>query len=141
MAKALEVYYRPDHGQEPLIVRTPDEVRRLFADWLRDFPTGSVALATVHLVEDPWGAELSVGVDGDKGVLRYSGDEPGGNGHYSRDPESGNTDPAIYYFFTADHEYPPHSEIPVTAVESAVLEFMSTGRRPTCVEWQDPRHS
>ncbi|GAA2662746.1 MULTISPECIES: Imm1 family immunity protein [Actinosynnema] len=136
MPHALKIYTRPDHGKEPLFLHTPDEVRAWFAAWRDASPAGSVDLATFYLAGDDWGPELNAGLDGDKGVLHHSGDDGTSYGFHSRDPGGSNPDEVVYYFFTADTPFPPHSEIPVAAVESAVLEFMSTGLRPTCVHWQ-----
>ncbi|MCG8917702.1 Imm1 family immunity protein [Actinokineospora sp. PR83] len=32
---------------------------------------------------------------------------------------------------------PPHAEVPVETVYSAVAEFLTTGERPTCVQWKE----
>ncbi|WP_189222822.1 Imm1 family immunity protein [Saccharothrix coeruleofusca] len=137
----MSVYYGPDHAEEPANLTSEAEVRELFAVLRGMYPEGSVALLTAYLADDPWGAELTAGINGDRGVLRYSGDEQGDAGFYSKSPTPTNAAPVVYYFYTADREFPPHSEVPLSAVEAAVLDFMATGVRPASVEWQEARRT
>jgi len=37
----------------------------------------------------------------------------------------------------AEVDFPSHCEIPRDRVEEALQEFMATGGRPSCVEWQE----
>ncbi|MFC6088781.1 Imm1 family immunity protein [Saccharothrix lopnurensis] len=43
------------------------------------------------------------------------------------------TEPVIYYYVTADTEFPPDSEVPVADVEAAVVDYLTTGHRPGSV--------
>ena len=75
-------------------------------------------LLTVVLGDDPWGLELSIGLDGCRGAVRYAGnDRPAGV--YSWNSTPSNIQPMIYYYVTAD------------------TEFLTTGGKlPTVVEWR-----
>ncbi|MCP2257189.1 Immunity protein Imm1 [Streptoalloteichus tenebrarius] len=95
-------------------------------------------LLTVVVAEDPWKSELSVGIDGDKGVLHYAGEDTPPHGVDSKSPTPTSPAPVIYNYISADTEFPPpHAEVPFPAVEAAVIEYLTTeGDRPTAVDWQ-----
>jgi hypothetical protein len=137
MAHTLNVYYEAEHADSPVTVDSPDQVRPLLAAIREKYPAGSAVLLTIVLRDDPWGPELSVGLDGDKGVLRYAGDDyPAGV--YSRNSTPTNQHPVIYYYVTADSEFPRDAEVPLSTVEAAVAQYMATaGQRPTAVDWQE----
>jgi hypothetical protein len=132
----LNVYYGAEHAESPVVLASPDEIDKLFGELRESYPVGSAVLLTVVLADDPWGPELTVGVDGDKGVLRYAGDSDP-SGVYSRSPTPTNAGPVVYYFVTADTEFPPNAEVPLPAVQAAMREYLSSvGQRPTAVGWQ-----
>ncbi|WP_158843712.1 Imm1 family immunity protein [Saccharothrix deserti] len=138
MAQALNVYYDAGHADDPVTVTTPDEVREVFAAVRGKYPAGSAVLLTIVPAADPWASELNAGIDGDVGVLRYSGeDHP--KGVYSKNPTPSNAEPVIYYYVTADTEFPPNAEVPMADVEAAVIDYLTTGQRPEVVEWQSTR--
>ncbi len=136
MAHALNVFYETDQGDDPIVLTTPDEVRALFATVRDKYPDESAVLLMIFLADDPWGSELAAGIDGDKGVLRYAGEDTPPDGLYSNNTSPSNTDRVVYYYQTSDREFPTDSEVPITAVESAVIEYMTTGQQPTVVDWQ-----
>jgi hypothetical protein len=137
VAHALNIHYNAEHADNPAVVTTPDEVRTLLATVRSTYPAGSAALLTVVVSDDPWKSELSVGIDGEKGVLHYAGEDTPPNGVYSKSPTPTNAESVVYYYVTADTEFPPDAEIPVGAVETALIEYLTTsGERPTSVDWQ-----
>ncbi|MGW9478328.1 Imm1 family immunity protein [Saccharomonospora azurea] len=94
-------------------------------------------LLTVVVADDPWKSELSVGIDGNKGVLHYSGEGTPPNGVDSENPAPSNSSPVIYYYVSADTEFPANAEIPFSTVEAAVVEYLTTeGEQPAAVDWQ-----
>lgn len=113
----------------------PAGVRPLFTRLRDTYPAGTAVLLTVVLADDPWAPELSVGIDGDMGVLRYADDDQPA-GVYSHGTSQTNARPVVYYYVIADTSFPTNTELPLAAVEAAVVEFMTTGGRPTTVEWQ-----
>jgi hypothetical protein len=132
----LNAYYTAEHADDPVVVAGPDDVAALLDAVGEKYPEGAAVLITVLVADDPWGQELSVGVDGGKGVLRYSG-HGDFRGAYSKSAEPSNAEPVIYYYVTADTEFPPNSEVPISVVQAAVAEYLATGgQRPTAVEWQ-----
>lgn len=136
MAQALNVFYEEEHTDNPVTVTTPDEVGTLLATVGEKYPEGTAVLLTAVVSDDPWGQELSVGIDGNKGVLRYSGGDHF-DGVYSKSAIPSNAEPVTYYYVTADTEFPPNSEVPLATVHAAVVEYLTTGgQQPTCVDWQ-----
>jgi Immunity protein Imm1 len=132
----LNAHYAVEHADNPVVVASADDVAALFTAVRDRYPEGAATLITVVVADDPWGQQLSAGVDGDKGVLFYSG-QRNPQGAFSKSPEPSNPEPVIYYFETADTEFPPNSEVPVSVVEAAVAEYLTTGgHQPACVEWQ-----
>ncbi|GAB3702406.1 hypothetical protein GCM10027598_00580 [Amycolatopsis oliviviridis] len=79
--------------------------------------------------------DLTVGLHGDRGTLRYADED---QEYYSKSgafplPEHGEV---IYYLGRAEFEYPDDAEIPAADARNAAQEFLSTGgARPACVEW------
>ncbi|MFC6091641.1 Imm1 family immunity protein [Saccharothrix lopnurensis] len=139
MAHTLNVYYEKQHTADPVVVTTPEDIRDLFAAVRAKYPAGTALLMTVVPADYPWASELTVGIDGDKGVLRYAGQDSPPTGCFSKSAEPSNTEPVIYYFVTADNEFPPCAEIPVTDLETALIDYMTTGQRPETIEWQTIR--
>jgi len=132
----LNAYYTTEHADDPVVVASADDVAGLLDAVREKYPDGAAVLITVLVADDPWGQELSVGVDGDKGVLRYSG-HGDFRGSYSKSVEPSNAEPVIYYYVTADSEFPPNSEVPISTVQAAVVEYLATGgQRPSAAEWQ-----
>jgi hypothetical protein len=136
VAQALNVHYKAEHADQPVVVTTAAQVRALLGSVRDTYPAGSAVLLTVVVADDPWKSELTVGVDGDKGVLHYAGEDTPPSGVYSRNPGPANPAPVLYYYVSADTEFPPDAEIPFPAVEEAVIEYLMTGARPTTVDWQ-----
>jgi len=97
---------------------------------------GSAPLAFGDLGDTP-PTVLSFGARPDGGALRfvdYRADEPG---WYSAD---GDNDETVHYSLMLDEDdFPPGSRLPLDSVRLAVAEYLATGERPTCVQWQaDP---
>ncbi len=76
---------------------------------------------------------LMVGVRGKIGVLEWFTPTRG----YI--PTNGvNTDHVDYYTFDAHvMVMEPGAEVPIEQVHAAVVEFVRTGQRPTCVQWRE----
>ncbi|WP_374059043.1 Imm1 family immunity protein [Saccharomonospora sp. NB11] len=69
--------------------------------------------------------------------MHYSGEGTPPNGVYSENPTPSNPSPVIYYYVSADTEFPANAEIPFSTVEAAVVEYLTTeGEQPAAVNWQ-----
>jgi hypothetical protein len=136
---ALDVYYARGHGDDPVTVATVDGVDALIDQVRAESPEGAPILMEVHISGDPYSQGLDVGVDGDRGVLRYSGREwP--EGVYSTGTGPADGEPLRYFYMDVDTEFPANADVPLATVRQAVREFLATnGARPTNVAWQSAR--
>ncbi|MFF2329006.1 MULTISPECIES: Imm1 family immunity protein [unclassified Streptomyces] len=137
----VQVYYCAQHADEPLIVRTPEDI-----DALIDALTAGSEFensAVLHSSERellPSGFpdhEFRVGVDGKRkvGVLSFMDEK-----NFVSLDSSGNTGGEVAYFVAENPtEFPATAEIPLALVRQAAKEFLSSGgQRPTCTQWQEP---
>lgn len=130
----IEAWYQ-GHTEIPVTVTIPGEL-----DAVLDAVVAAGALQMAQLITDgdidkP---HLFVGLNGDRGTLRYAG--AGLSVSYSKNTgtpfELPEWDEVIYYFGRADFEYPDDAEIPADEVRKAAHEFLRTGgARPIGVEW------
>ncbi|MFI6030716.1 Imm1 family immunity protein [Amycolatopsis magusensis] len=130
---ALTAYYDYQHGEQPVEIASSADVDALI-DRLRaeaDWPV----LVQLYLQEDVHGQELSIGIDGDRGVVRYSGPDAF-EGTYSKGDGPGDGDPLTYFYMGSDTPFPPNAEIPLDRVRNAAIEFLNNGERPRTLEWQ-----
>ncbi|MEU9032687.1 Imm1 family immunity protein [Streptomyces sp. NPDC048383] len=141
MRAIAQARYRKEHGDNPVLLYTPEDVDGVI-DALLDAPAGVIVqnLAQIHSLERdllPSGFpdhELMVGVDKNLqvGLISFADDE-----NYAT---LGNEDsrPGPVYFITGhDTYFPDNSEIPIHLVRQAVKEFVASGgQRPNCVQWQ-----
>jgi len=68
------------------------------------------------------------------GSLQYFGPD---HDHAATSLGAGLSDDELSYQYMGNERvFPARSEIPLPVIVSAVKEFMATGVRPTCVEWQ-----
>lgn len=118
-------------------VRTPAELDALLAQARElDYPV----LLELLDAADPYRVILDVGLNGDRGVLYYSGEDDQ-DGCYSKSgaaSDMSRPDRILYYYMLADREFPRSAEVePVDVVLRACHEYMeSDGARPSAVDWQ-----
>jgi hypothetical protein len=75
---------------------------------------------------------LAVGVRGQAGALTwYAGDDELAPANGLNEAESDN----YWTWFGHEAPMPPRSEMPIAEVYRALAEWISTHRRPTCVQW------
>ncbi|WBQ06250.1 Imm1 family immunity protein [Kribbella sp. CA-293567] len=77
--------------------------------------------------------ELRVGIDPESstGALRYT--DLSGQ-FYARGTESGRAEVRYFHSGHAD-EYPTDSVVPLDVIRRSLIEMLSTGTRPTAVQW------
>jgi hypothetical protein len=134
------------HGQrEGDVTTTPAELDamldKLAAMSLEHWPVLADVFYTEDIGRDPRsmvGPLFTVGMHLDKGVIRYS-DSPR-TAYYTKGDGPADDEPILYMYMTSDNEYPSNSEIPADLVRKAAHEYAETGRRPTCVDWQEDTH-
>ncbi|MFE3900608.1 Imm1 family immunity protein [Streptomyces sp. NPDC059153] len=137
----VQAYYREQHADEPSVVRTPEDVDALI-DALAAGPEFE-NLAVLHSSERellPSGFpdhEFMVGADGKRkvGVLSFMDEK-----NFVSLGAPGSDGGEVTYFVAGNPtEFPATAEIPLALVRQAAKEFLSCGgRRPTCVQWQEP---
>jgi hypothetical protein len=136
----VQAQYRPQHGDDPEILATPEDVDVLVDRLLgEDFDH---TIAALYLVERPLlpagvpDHEMYLAVDPQLkvGALMFM-DETGN--WASLGSTEGRTE--IHYALMGnDTQFPPYSDIPLDEVRRAGKEFLETGgRRPSCVSWQE----
>uniref|UniRef100_UPI003F49108D Imm1 family immunity protein n=1 Tax=Amycolatopsis sp. CA-096443 TaxID=3239919 RepID=UPI003F49108D len=129
----IQAWY--DRNGATTVTTAADLDRVLDAVAAMDGPT----LAELYTDGDPDKSWLEVGIDGDRGSLRYVGDDAP-NGAHSKGgafplPPGGEV---LYYYMNNPREYPDDAEIPAEVVRSAAREFLeSGGLRPSRVAWTE----
>lgn len=124
------------HTDTPVTVTTAAEL-----DAVLDEVAAAGPLQIAHLIAggDIRKPDLYVGLNNDRGTLRYWSDDAGVL--YSQNtgtpfplPEWGEI---IYYIERADFEYPDDSEIPVDTVRAAAHDFLATNgaQLPAGIKW------
>jgi Immunity protein Imm1 len=140
MAYSAEAYYTHAHTDDPVIISTPEGMDRVIDDLLAGDWEHSVA--AVYLRERPLNAagvpdhELLVAVDADTGLGALFLNAPGETHSLYSKGTTQQPDDVLYYYMGSERDFPHDSEIPVDAVRHAAKEFLATGKRPTCVQWQ-----
>ncbi|GAA2774801.1 Imm1 family immunity protein [Saccharopolyspora taberi] len=135
MTDALEIYFKQEHDEAPIIVQSEAELDAALDQFAADEP-GVRALAQLAWRDDPWRAVFEIGVyNGETGVLYYSGDSaPEGVTSLG---DNADTELEVWYFVRADTEYQRSAEVPFTAVHAAAHEYFRTGgEQPTAVNWR-----
>lgn len=122
-------------GQEPVPITDPDaldaELDRVVAE------VASADAPPLIALEATRGARtLLVGLRGPLGVLNYVDLDSGEGGFVSRGANPAAETPP-YVYFGSWTGFEDNAEIPAEQVRAAAREFLLTGNRPTCVQWQD----
>lgn len=105
-------------------------MRRLNGE-LADDRAGGVVWQLLAGMDSPGG--LVAGVNGDVGCLTWEAED--GTEYV---PAIGSNDGEVDYFTWDGHHFVqlPGAEVPVDTALSAVREFVTTGMRPACIQWQ-----
>lgn len=157
MSAALNIwYYRDDDhgtGDEPQVVTTPEELDQVL-DYILDHPQPHPPVITVRdrpRLMDGRYPDHEVKVDADRraGAIlcsgpadfapdaTTSGDHGGGwitlgqPGHLPEDA------PVLYMDKATRTKFPGNALVPLDSWKQALHELLATGKRPTCVQWQD----
>jgi hypothetical protein len=152
-------YYRADDrgdGDEPELV-TSHEALDLILDYILDHPRPHPPVLTVRdrpRLMDGRYADHEVKIDADRhagiGAILCSGPtdfapdatvsgESGGSwmslgGPTTRPPKGA---PALYMDKATRTEFPDDAVVPLELWRTALHELLETGKRPTCVQWQE----
>ncbi|MEU9088116.1 Imm1 family immunity protein [Streptomyces sp. NPDC048357] len=143
MKARAEAQYRYEHGKQPRLLVSVDDVDSVIDDLL--VPAKGLMkenLASIYSLERPllpFGTpdhEFMVGVDGELGVGLVAFGDAGGN-FVSKGPSGTKGDP-VYFQQGHPAEFSKNSEISIPLARQAAKEFLTSGGlRPTCIPWQD----
>jgi hypothetical protein len=140
----LQAYYLAEHGQNPAILATPEDVDALIETLRTDPAVDDVAnlypLSQPLLSDGLPGRQLRVGIDGylGVGVLSFGDAE---TGLLVSVGSPGSRKGVAYTMVGHRTEFPDHSEVPIDLVRRAVQEFLANGgERPTCIQWQEENY-
>ncbi|MEU4806358.1 Imm1 family immunity protein [Actinosynnema sp. NPDC023587] len=159
MSAALTIwYYRHDgrDGEDPEVVSTPDALDRIL-DYILDHPQPHPPVLTVRdrpRLMDGRYPDHEVKIDADRdaglGAVLCSGPADfapdatvtGGDGGSWMTLARGthpphDTTPALYMDKATRTEFPSDALLPLALWRKSLHELLQTGRRPTCVQWQD----
>ena len=142
MKARTEAQYRYEHGEQPKLLYSVEDVDSVIDDLLEP-ATGVIKenLASIYSLEReclPFGTpdhELMVGVDRELqlGLVAFS--DEGGN-FVSRGSSDTRVDP-VYFQHSHLTEFSGYSEVLIALVRQAAKEFLTSGGlRPACVQWQ-----
>lgn len=155
MTHPLAVYYfsGDNRGDEPVTVESESALDRVLADVLaNEQPHPTVVYAkdrtTTGLADLPdhqikFDADAEVGVAaihafGPHDFVDPTAASPQGNLAFVTKVEpTADVDVTLYIDKDTRTEFPKDSIIPLGKLRQALGEFLATGRRPTCVDWQE----
>jgi len=159
-------YYRDDNrADSPVAVSSESDLVALvvfLATHPQPHPTviSARGLPTVGPLDDP-DRSFKLDIAGEMGALAYLGPDPvvddititeGGEVQSIQLKSSSPWDPGMWTTLAEDPvadapplfidkanrtAFPPDAVLPVRRIREALAEFAETGRRPTCVRWQD----
>ncbi len=135
----IEAWY-DEEAEEPVVIETAAELDPVLADIAA---VGGPTLVNLHVGgEYPW---LEVGLNDNRGTLRYVGDDAP-EGAFSRNTEAPfplpETGEVTYYYLRNERPYPDDAEIPAEVVRRAAHEFVASGgSRPSGVSWTEQASS
>lgn len=140
----IEAYYREEHGRNPVILTTAEDVDALI-EALRTGPPG-YDMADLYSMDRPLLSDgqpdhqVRVGINGSLGVGAISFGDVETGILVSLGPP-GSRKGVFYDMMGHRSEFPDYSEVPIDLVRRAVKEFLTSGgQRPTCIQWQEDNY-
>lgn len=143
MTYSIEAYYRHEHDDEPVVVRTDGDVDQLIDALLAE--SFDHTMAAFYVTERPAtdqgypDHDFRVGINAEQGVggLKFAGTHDYIRGVWyavGRVPEA----TKVFYEYAGHPEdFPIDSQISVEQVREAVKKFLNSGgERPDSVEWR-----
>ena len=142
MTYTLRAFYKHDQDPDPWIVSNADDVDALIDAVLAESPTNSVIALyvserpkTEHDMPDH---ELRVAINQESkiGGVRYAGTYRDTAGVWYAAGSASERDEVFYYYMGHDEGWPKDSEVSIDVLRAAVKDLLSSGERPSAVEWQ-----
>ncbi|SHF13031.1 Imm1 family immunity protein [Streptoalloteichus hindustanus] len=128
---ALEAWYDADEGA--VLIRTSDDLDSLLDRMVRDADAPVPPMAELfYRGSDGWAiAQAGIRATAGRGFFAYA--DPDGS---VMTCDSGAAGSVEYDYMGNVREVPASAEAPIAEGRRAAHEFLRTGSRPTCVEWQ-----
>jgi hypothetical protein len=143
MSYSIEAYYRHEHDDRPVVLRTDNDVDQLVDHLLAE--TSDQPMAALYLIERPLTEQgypdhdFRVGINAKRrlGGLKFAGVIDGAAGVWYA-AGSAQQDKEVFYEYAGHPEaLPGDSELPLDQIRMAVKEFLgSGGERPASIEWR-----
>jgi hypothetical protein len=138
MTYTAKAYFKHGHGDDPVLIDSPEDLDGLI-DTLLTEPFAH-SIAALYVNERPLTnlglpdheVRIAVDEDGKVGGFRYIGD---GASWYVAGQQS-QRDEVFYYYQGSDEGFPRDSEITLDVLRATTKEFLALGgARPVGVEW------
>lgn len=145
MSYSLNAYYKHEHGDNPVVISTMDEVDALL-DALLQEPLEENSIAALYIRErTPLASgfpdhelRVAVNAEGKVGGLRYTGSDGTNDGTWYAKGAPSQRDDVWYCYMGHDEDYPTGSELPIEDIRTAAKEFLEGGgERPSSPTWRD----
>lgn len=143
MSHSIEAYYRHEHDDRPVVIRTEADIDQLVDDLLAesfDHTQAALYLAERPLTEQGYpDHDFRVGINAERkvGGLKFAGPVDGSAGVWYAAGEQSQHSEVSYEYAGHPEEFPLDSELSLDQIRDAVKEFLrSGGERPTSVEWR-----
>ncbi len=143
MPYTLRAFYKQDQQPHPWVLSSSEDIDALIEAVLNEPPANSVI--ALYIAERPKTKhdmpdhELRVAINQEAkvGGLRYSGPADGTAGVWYATGRDSIRDEVFYYYMGHDEGWPQDSELSLDEVRSAINAFLTTGERPSGVEWTE----
>ncbi|MFD7158825.1 Imm1 family immunity protein [Kribbella sp. NPDC059898] len=142
MTYTIAAYYKHGHGQDPVIISTPEQVDELVDALLAESFDNTVAALYIRERHKTGKGrpdhELRVGVGPERklGSVRYAGvvDEQRGAWYIGGQPIR--HDEVYYEYMGSPQDFPADAEVPLDVVRQVIQEFLASGTRPPSAQWK-----
>jgi Immunity protein Imm1 len=145
MTYTVNAYYKHEHGDQPVMITTSEDVDAL-VDALLQERLEDNSVAALYVQERPRlesgypDHELRIAVNADTkvGGLRYAGSDGTSDGVWYARGKQSTRDEVWYCYMGNDEEFPRDSEISLDELRTGAKEFLeSGGKRPQSVRWRE----
>ncbi|NEA35724.1 Imm1 family immunity protein [Streptomyces sp. SID13031] len=143
MSYSIEAYYRHEHDDRPVVIRTDADVERLVDDLLAE--SFDHTMAALYLAERPRTEQgypdhdFRVGINAERkvGGIKFAGTVEGSAGVWYAAGALAQHDEVVYEYAGHPETLPLDSELCLDQIRLAVKDFLrSGGERPASITWQ-----
>lgn len=148
MTGTVTAYFKHEHGDNPMVLRSAQDADALIDAMLKEEFGNSVA--ALYADDRPpmesgvpdHELRIAIYAEAKVGGVRYAGDDGSETGSWYASGQASQRDEVFYYYMTHDEGWPQDSEVSIEDVRAAVKGFLeSGGSRPSSKEWKAwPEH-